>query len=144
MIMLYRVPGTILYSYRYLPVAGIFQGGTDLSRQLHHTHPGGKKTLLSINCINLKQFTMVHYRIQVRTDTTGTVQYLTDTQSINQLLMSCQCTKIYLCKGREKRRFFPPTQLGTESKGKEVSGFQCIIQVKLVILLYIKLDSYAY
>ena len=87
---------------------------------------------------------MVHYRIQVRTDTTGTVQYLTDTQSINQLLMSCQCTKIYLCKGREKRRFFLPTQLGTESKGEEVSGFQCIIQVKLVILLYIKLDSYAY
>ena len=51
---------------------------------------------------------MVHYRIQVRTDTTGTVRYLTDTQSINQLLMSCQCTEINQCKGREKREFFPP------------------------------------
>ena len=66
---------------------------------------------------------MVHYRIQVRTDTTGTVRYLTDTQSINQLLMSCQCTKINLCKGREKGDFVPHTQLGTESKGEEVSGF---------------------
>ena len=79
----------------------------------HHTCPVGKKLYSSLLFIfihlNLKQFTMVHYRIQVRTDTTGTMGYLTDTQSINQLLMSCQFTKINLFKGREKRRFFPPT-----------------------------------
>ena len=64
--------------------------------------------------------------IQVRTDKTGMVWYLTDTQSINQLLMSCQCTEINLCKGREKGDFFPHTRLGTESKGEEVSGFRDI------------------
>ena len=51
---------------------------------------------------------MVNYRIPVRNNTTGMIWYLTDTQSINQLLMSCQCTKIIPCKGRGKRRCFPP------------------------------------
>ena len=81
----------------------------------HHTRPVGKK--FSINRLNLKQFKTVHYRIQVRTDTRGTVQHLTNTQSVNQILMSCQCTKIILCKGRGKGDFFLHTQLGTESKG---------------------------
>ena len=35
------------------------------------------------------------------------VRYLTDAQSSNQLLMSCQCPEIILCKGKEQRRFFP-------------------------------------
>ena len=60
-----------------------------------------------MNRINLKQFKTGHYRIQVRTDTTGMVWYLTYTLSINQLLMSCHCTEINLCKGREKRDFSP-------------------------------------
>ena len=47
--------------------------------------------------------------------------------------MSYQCTEIILCKGREKRRFFfSHTQLGTESKGDEVSGFQA--QVNSIML----------
>ena len=44
-----------------------------------------------------------------------TVRYLTDTQSINRLLMSSQCTEITLCKGKEKGDFFLHTQLDTES-----------------------------
>ena len=86
------------------------------------------KTLFSIN---LKQFTTVHYSIQVRTYTTGTVRYLTDTKSINQLLMSCQCTRSIYASGGKKEIFSPHTQLGTESKGKEVSGFlESIISLK--------------
>ena len=54
------------------------------------------------------------------------VWYLTDTQSINQFLMSCQCTKINLCKGKEKGDFFPHTHLGTEAKGEEEVGSHCL------------------
>ena len=77
-----------------------------------HFHPTHPHTLFSVNCLNLKQFKTVHYRIQVRTDTTGMVRYLTYTHSINQLLMSCQYIKIILCKGKEKRRLFPPHTAG--------------------------------
>ena len=63
---------------------------------------------VTINHLNLKQFKTVHYRIHVRTDTTDTVRYLTETQFINQLLMSCQCTEIDLGKGWEKGDFLPP------------------------------------
>ena len=66
------------------------------------------KTLFSFNCLNLKQFKQ-YSRIQVRTNTTGAVRYLKDTQSIDQILMSCQCTEINLCNGKEKSEIFSPT-----------------------------------
>ena len=76
--------------------------------------------------LNLKQFKTVHNRIQVRTDTTGTVWYLTDTQiqSIN-INFSCPVSvqRSLYARGGKKRRFFPHTEIGTESKGQEVSGF---------------------
>ena len=74
--------------------------------------------LFSIYCLNLKQFKTVQYRIQARTDTTGTVGYLTDTQSINKLLMSRQCIEIIYARDGKKEDFPPHTAtVGTESKG---------------------------
>ena len=37
--------------------------------------------------------------------------------------MSYQCTRSIYASGGKKGDFFPHTQLGTEYKGKEVSGF---------------------
>ena len=67
--------------------------------------------------LNLKQYKTVHYRIQDRMDTTGTVRYLTDIQSINQLFMSCMSVYQDHAMGGKKGDYFPHTQLGSESRG---------------------------
>ena len=65
------------------------------------------KTLFSMN--PLKQYSTLQ-----DTGQDWRLQYLTD-QSTPHVLS--------VCKGREKGDLFPHTQLGTESKGKEASGF---------------------
>ena len=70
-----------------------------------------------------------HYRIQVRTDITGTARYQTDTdtQSINQSSCPVSLARSSYTSKRGKGRFFPHTKLGPVFEGSEVSGFQAIL-----------------
>ena len=65
--------------------------------------------------------------------TTGTQSgtYVTDTQSVNQLLMSCQRTEIILWKREGKKEIFFPTHLGTESKRVSLTN----IWINLLLVL---------
>ena len=89
---------------------GSLQDGASAWRRnffAHHTRPVGKKlySLLIVSIWN----NLNRYTTGYRSGPMQQVRYLTDTQSINQLLMTCQCTKIIQCKGREKKGDFSPT-----------------------------------